>query len=143
MSPGVYFMDRGNFDIGAQSILNAAGVTIVMTSSTGSSYGDVTINAGATTTMSAPTTGATSGILFFGDRNSSGKTENFTGGVKQVLDGILYFPTNDVSYAGQASITGNPCFEIVSSTVAFTGGSAMGNGCPAIAGGGSTKLLEE
>lgn len=143
MNPGIYFMDRGNFDASGQSSISANGVTIIMTSSTGSNYGDININAGAITNMSAPTTGTTAGILFFGDRNSSGKAENFTGGVGQILNGVLYFPTNDVSYAGQASVTGNPCFQIVSSTVTFTGGSALGNGCPAVGSSGATLLLEE
>jgi Flp pilus assembly protein TadG len=152
MNPGVYFMvdtgsgggSAGNFIAAAQSTINAtAGVTIVMTSSAGSTnYGTVTINAGAVTNMSAPTTGSTAGILFFGDRNSSGLTQSFTGGLTQTLNGALYFSTNDVAYSGQSSLAGNPCFQIVSSTVTFTGGSALGNGCPTVASG-ATLLLEE
>lgn len=141
MLPGVYFMDRGNFDASGQSTITANGVTIIMTSSTGSNYGTVTLNAGMTANMSPPTTGATAGILFFGDRKSSGNNEKFDGGATQVLSGALYFPTNDVEYNGQAGVTGNPCFEIVSNTVTFVGGSLLGNGC-ATASLGSTQLLE-
>lgn len=141
MNPGTYFLDKGDFDASGQSTINANGVTIVMTSSTGSNYGSVNFNAGLTTNMSAPTTGSTAGFLFFGDRNSSGKTEKFDGGSTQLLNGILYFPTNDVDYSGQAGIGGNPCFQIVSSTITFTGGSLLGNGCPSTSLG-TTQLLE-
>lgn len=141
MNPGVYFIDRGDFDASAQSNITANGVTIVMTSSTGSNFGTVTLNAGLTANMSAPTSGTTAGILFFGDRASSGKNEKFTGGATQVLSGVLYFPTNDVEYNGQSGVAGNPCFQIVSNTVTFTGGSLLGNGCAA-SSLGLTQLLE-
>lgn len=141
MNPGVYFMDRGDFDASGQSTITANGVTIIMTSSTGSNYGTVTLNAGMTANMTPPTTGTTAGILFFGDRNSSGQNEKFAGGAAQVLSGALYFPTNDVEYNGQSGVTGNPCFQIVASTVTFVGGSLLGNGC-ATTSLGSTQLLE-
>jgi hypothetical protein len=141
MSPGVYFMDRGDFSASGQSTITANGVTIIMTSSTGTGFGTVTLNAGLTANMSAPTTGTTAGILFFGDRASSGLNEKFDGGTTQSLSGVLYFPTNNVDYNGQAGISGNPCFEIISNTVTFTGGSLLGNGCPSLSLG-TTLFLE-
>lgn len=154
LNPGLYFLvqsgnnpaSAGSFTIDSSSTVNATGVTIVMTTIGGSTnYGTVAIPAQATVNMSAPTTGATSGIpgiLFFGDRNSSGLTESFTGGTNQVLNGALYFPTNNVNYSGAAAIAGNPCFEIVSNTVTFTGGSVLGNGCPSTTSFGPIHMLE-
>lgn len=152
MSPGVYFLVQsgtspskaGNFKAVASSVITANGVTIVMTTKSGAgstNYGTVNFPAQVSTNMSAPTTGSTAGILFFGDRKSSGLTENFTGGGTQTLSGVLYFPTNNVNYAGQSGVTGNPCFQIVSSTVTFTGGSLLGNSCPST-GLGNTMFLE-
>jgi Flp pilus assembly protein TadG len=142
MNPGTYFIDQGNFDISAQTTLTGTGVTIIMTSSTGSGYGSVTINGGATVNMSAPTTGSMAGILFFGDRNSSGNNEKLDGGSGQTLSGAVYFPTNNVDYSGQAGTTGNPCLQFIASTITFTGGAALGNGCQSTAGIGSTVFLE-
>lgn len=142
MNPGIYFIDKGDFVASAQSILNASGVTVIMTSSTGSNYGNVTINGGATVTMSPPSTGTTAGILFYGDRKSSGINEKFAGGASQVLSGILYFPTNNLDYRGQTTATGNPCFQIIAQNITLTGGSVFGNGCPTTSSAGNTQLLE-
>ena len=58
-------------------IMNGTGVTIVLTGSSGN-YATVTIGNGASVTLSAPTSGATAGIVFFGDRNApwSSQTTN-------------------------------------------------------------------
>ncbi len=129
MNPGVYILDRGDFDASAQSNITGNGVTIILTSSTGSGYGTVTMNGGLTANMSAPTTGSTAGILFYGDRASSGLNQKLTGGSSQVLSGVAYFPTGDVTYHGQTGTTGNPCFQIVASTITLTGGGNFGNNC--------------
>lgn len=143
MNPGVYFMDGGDFSVSSQATINATGVTIIMTSSTGSGYGSVTISGGSTVNMSAMTTGPTAGILFFGDRKSSGLSEKFTGGSGQVLSGALYFPTNDINYNGNVGVSGNPCFQLVGYTTTFTGSSTLGNGCSlSSSNGGITQLLE-
>jgi hypothetical protein len=70
MNPGVYFLNQGSFNVGGAVQLTGTGVTIVLTSSTGSNYATFTIGNGATVTLSAPTSGATAGIVFFGDRNA-------------------------------------------------------------------------
>lgn len=139
MAPGIYYMVQsgpgpsaaGNLTVNSQAKINATGgVTIVMTTTGGSTnFGTVNIPAQATVKMTAPTTGPTAGILFFGDRNSSGLSEKFNGGVSQTLSGALYFPTNNVEYSGQSGGVGNPCFEIVANTITLTGGGKFGNGC--------------
>lgn len=151
MNPGVYFLvqsgngpsNAGNFTAASQSIITAPGVTIVMTTINGSTnYGTVSFPAQITANMSPPTTGATAGILFFGDRNSSGLNEKIDGGTAQILSGAIYFPTNNLDYSGQSGVTGNPCFQIVANTVTFTGGSTLGNGCPSTPSSGATQLIE-
>ncbi|MBA3813197.1 MAG: hypothetical protein H0X26_01690 [Alphaproteobacteria bacterium] len=140
MSPGIYFMDRGDFSASSQSNITANGVTIIMTSSTGSGYGAVKLTAGLTSNMSAPSSGPTAGILFFGDRNSSGISENFAGGVGQILSGSLYFPTNDIKYSGKAGASGNPCFQVIANTITVVGNATLGNNCPVTTG--SIQLVE-
>jgi hypothetical protein len=68
MNPGVYFIDRGTFAVGGGAHVTGTGVTIVLTSSTGGNYANAVIDNGTTVTLSAPTTGATAGMVFYGDR---------------------------------------------------------------------------
>lgn len=141
MNPGVYFMDAGNFSVTGGATVTGTGVTIILTSSSGSGYGTVSISGGATVNLTAPTTGSTSGLLFFGDPKSSGLTESFTGGSSQTLSGALYFPTNDISYSGNSAV--NPCIQLVAQHITITGNGNMGNSCGSSStGSGTIQMLE-
>ena len=72
LTPGVYYVNRGSFNVGGNVIMNGTDVTIVLTSSTPRQQlpRHVTIGNGAHVKLAAPTTGATYGIVFFGDRNA-------------------------------------------------------------------------
>ena len=73
--------------------MNGTGVTIILTSSTSGNYATVTIDNGATVTLSAPTSGTTAGIVFFGDRRASAtNSNNFGGGAAVNITGAVYFP---------------------------------------------------
>jgi Flp pilus assembly protein TadG len=145
MNPGVYFIDRGNFNVGGGAQLTGTGVTIVLTSSTGSNYANLTIGNGATVTLSAPTSGATAGILFFGDRNApQGNTSSVGGGVTPTLTGALYFPSQTMIFQNGAS---NPsgCTQLIAGTIQLTGGSKFQNNCPtgvSAIGGSNSALVE-
>ena len=58
LEPGAYILDQGNFAVGGTATVNGAGVTIILTSRTGSSYGTVDIRGGSTIAISAPIDGA-------------------------------------------------------------------------------------
>jgi Flp pilus assembly protein TadG len=145
LAPGIYFVDRGNFDVGGAVQLTGTGVTIVLTSSTGSNYADVTIGNGATVTLSGPTSGATEGIVFFGDRNApASNTSSITGGAAVNISGAFYFPTQTVIFQNGAS---NPagCTQLIAGTIQLTGGSSFQNNCStgvASIGSGSSTLVE-
>jgi hypothetical protein len=129
MNPGVYFIDRGTFQVGGAVRLTGAGVTIVLTKSTGSNYATVSIGNGATVTLSAPTTGATAGLVFFGDRNAPlSKTSNFGGGATVNITGSIYFPTQTVTFSNGIS---NPsgCIQLIAGKIRFTGGAQFKSNC--------------
>ncbi len=130
MSPGTYFLDQGSLTVGAQTTLTGTGVTIILTSSTGSNYGTVSIVGGTSVNLSPSTTGPLAGVLMFEDRNSSGVSVNLDGGSTQVLSGLLYFPTANVDYNGQATTGASTCLQIVANTLTLTGASSFGNNCP-------------
>jgi len=129
MNPGVYFIDRGTLKMSGNSTLKGTGVTIIFTSSTGSNYADATINGGSTLAITAPTTGATKGIVMFGDRNMpTSTTFKFNGGDTQVLGGAVYIPKGTLQYAGGNNASTN-CTQVIADTVTFVGNSLLKINC--------------
>jgi hypothetical protein len=146
MPAGVYFIDRGAFAIGGATKVTATGVTIVLTSSTGTGYAWTTIGNGANVTISAPTTGATAGIVFFGDRRAPITTSanDFGGGAAINFTGAIYLPTVRVTFSNGLT---NPsgCTNLVAGDIVFTGAANFKNNCPTgvKAIGSSTSTLVE
>ena len=129
MSPGIYYIDRGSFSINGGATLTGNGVTIVFTSSTGNNYATATINGGATVNLTAPTTGPTAGIALFGDRNMPNDLAfSFSGGSTQVINGAIYVPKGNVSFAGGGN-TNTGCMQLVARTITFTGRSNFALNC--------------
>jgi hypothetical protein len=145
MAAGVYFIDRGTFSVGGAVQLTGTNVTIILTSSTGSNYATVNIGNGANVTLSAPTTGATAGIVFFGDRSApAGNSTTFGGGATMNFSGALYFPSQTLVF--QNGIT-NPsgCTQLIALNIQLTGGSTFQNNCPtgvSAIGGSASALVE-
>ena len=140
MNPGVYFINQGTFSVQGGVTLTGTGVTIVLTSSTGSNYATANIANGTNVTLSAPTTGATAGIVFFGDRSAPAtNVDVFGGGATMNVNGALYFPTQEVSFANGVG-NSSACTQLIAGTIVFTGGSNFQDNCPAgVAAIGSTN----
>lgn len=120
LKPGVYFVDRGTMQIGGNSTITGSGVTIVLTSSTNANYGKVSIANGASVTLTAPTTGATAGIVFFGDRRAttSSSTSAFNGGSAMAITGAIYVPTQTLDWSNGAQTTPN-CTQLIAGVITF------------------------
>lgn len=123
LKPGTYIIDRGDLTVGAQSSISGSGVTIIFTSSTNSHYGTANFSGGAKGTMSAPTSGAYKGILFYGDRNSTGVSTKLTGSVNLNLIGLLYFPSQDFEFVAGSSTSTSSCLKFIARSVKFSGNS--------------------
>ncbi|MCI4678690.1 hypothetical protein K9U39_07700 [Rhodoblastus acidophilus] len=143
LNPGLYIFDRGAFSISGQATLQGAtvngvsGVTLVFTSSTGSSWPTVTINGGATVNLTAPTTAdikagnnGLNGILFYGDRNMPvGTAFKINGGSSQTLTGAIYLPEAAINYSGTTDVN-NACLQLIGDTITFIGTSNVAiSGC--------------
>jgi hypothetical protein len=104
-------------------------VTLVFTTSTGSNYAYATLNGGAIVTLSAPTSGPTKGLVFYGDRRMPlGTSFQLNGGSHQTIDGAIYVPKGSVQFAG-GDQTSNACTQLVSDTITFTGNAFFKIGC--------------
>lgn len=129
LNPGTYYLDRGSLSVNGSATLQGDGVTLVFTSRTGKNYATATINGGATVNLTAPNTGPTAGIVFYGDRDApAGTLFKFNGGASQNFGGALYLPKGDVTFAGGAD-TGTGCTQIVADTIAFVGNSNLAIDC--------------
>ncbi|MBW8785792.1 MAG: hypothetical protein JF593_14350 [Novosphingobium sp.] len=138
LQPGTYYIDAGNFSVGAQAVISGTGVTIVLTSSTAAtqpqSIGQITINAGAQLNLTAPGTGTYAGILFYQDRRAQDTgTNTINGNASSVLQGAMYIPSQSVTYNGTSGMT-TDCLQMVVKRATFSGNSTISNVCPSGSG---------
>ena len=126
LAPGFYYVGGSGFSIGSNAAVSGSGVTFYMMGSA-----RVNMNGNADVQLTAPKTGDYSGILFFGDRASSGGTSNiFNGDTASRLTGNLYFPSQAVSYNGNFSGR-NGCTYVVANTVSWSGNATFSVDCSA------------
>ncbi len=129
LNPGIYYLDSGSLSMTGQSSLTGTGVTLVFTSSSGSSYANASITGGASINLSAPATGPTAGIVAFGDRHMPISTSfKFAGGDSQVFTGAVYVSKGALQWAGNSSAN-QPCTQIVADTIQMVGNSSLQVNC--------------
>src|SRR5579875_453246 len=132
LQPGTYIIDGGNFTVNAQAAITGTGVTIILTSSSGTNYGTVTINGGATVSLTAPAAGAAAGvpgIALWIDRNAPLATDYLNGGSNQNINGVIYMPSQQVSFKGGSNQNINGVIYMPSQQVSFNGGSSQATTC--------------
>ncbi|MDG4910095.1 MULTISPECIES: pilus assembly protein TadG-related protein [unclassified Mesorhizobium] len=125
LSPGVYVV-QGNMKINANAVVVGSGVTIFMAGSS-----TVSMNGNATVTLSAPTSGTYSGMLFFGDRSGTAAQSTFNGTATSLLTGAIYFPRQQVNYLGNFSGK-NGCTQVVADTIQWSGNSTINQNCSSL-----------
>ena len=131
LNPGTYILDRGSFTVSGSSTISGRGVTLVLTSSTGSSFGSISISGGATVTLSAPVKDATlgiPGIVIWEDGRAPAAQASFTGGSTQVITGAIYVPSQEVTFTGGSSAASS-CIQLIGLTLKFSGNSYFKHSC--------------
>lgn len=129
LNPGIYYLDGGGLSVNGGATLSGSGVTLVFTKKSEKNWPTATINGNATINLTAPKSGATAGIVVFGDRNIPlGTTFKFNGGATQYFGGAVYIPTGAINFAGGAGSSSN-CTQVIGDTVTFVGNSALALNC--------------
>ncbi len=124
-NPGLYILHNASFDIGSTANVTGIDVSFYLTSDTSGNGENITFNGGATISLSAPSDGPLPGILFYHDRNAAPTTHSLTGGANMQLNGILYFPSADLSFTGGSTLTESASI-IIANQVSFTGDVHLG-----------------
>jgi hypothetical protein len=130
LRPGIYILDGGETQftggtVGSASTprITGTGVTFVLLNSQMSFTGNVQLQ------LSAPESGALSGILFFGSRSSANTmSHTLNGAVGTFLNGAVYLPRANVTYSGRSQ-TVNGCTQIIANTITLTGASQLEANC--------------
>jgi hypothetical protein len=120
----------GNIDF--KGDVNAKGITWIMTGANGKA-GDLIINSQANLVMSSSEGGTFDGVLFYRDRRASNIEIKINGGAKSDLTGALYFPSSDITFAGNAGMK-VACLQMVGQTLKFRGGAKITNTCSSDSG---------
>lgn len=119
-NPGLYILVGKGMTFNSGAIVTGYNVNFYLSEFNGAS-GTINIAAGAIVDLVAGDNGGLSGVLFFHDRNSpSGVSHNITGGATMNLDGILYFPSQNLKFAGGSSGDTSKSI-LIADTVSFTG----------------------
>jgi hypothetical protein len=127
-NPGLYVMDGAGISLGAQSTVTGDGIHIYMTADNGSAD-TFDISAGANVTLTAGITDdwGMAGILIYHDRNSpTNVTHSLTGGATMDLEGIIYFPVQDVKYTGGSAFDISATM-IIADEVEISGNTNLGD----------------
>ena len=142
---GLYILDGGGFQVSGSATLSGTGVTFYNTYDSNNSYAGVSLNGSGQVNLSAPTSGAYEGILFYQDPTvpSSGAASSITGNSASTFDGAIYFKTTSLTYTGNSSSSGYTL--ILARTVTVSGNSTIGDNYSSLADGSpirSTALYE-
>lgn len=125
LDPGIYIIKRGDLVFNANSVVRGENVTFIMADDA-----ELTINGGADVQLSAPTGGATQGMVFMSDGfdDGSAATHKFNGNATTEIDGVVYMPTDDLTVTGN-SVISRSCLQFIADTVNVSGNFDLRIGC--------------
>jgi len=131
LSPGTYILDEGDFEVAENGTVRGRDVTIILTSRTGSNYGAIDFDRGATIELSAPAKGSdvgVPGIALWADARAPTAQNTLDGGDAQIIDGAVYLPSQTVSFSG-GSPSRTRCSQLIARIVLFTGNAYFRHDC--------------
>ncbi len=124
-NPGLYVLDGASFTISGSSDVEGTDVSFYLTTNNNIQAENIDINGGAKVVLSAPSDGDLPGILFYHDRAAPTIQHNLAGGADMQLNGIIYFPTGELTFTGGAVLSESASIIIVDK-VTFSGDVHLG-----------------
>jgi len=105
-SAGQFILIDGGLSINGAVTVSGDNVTFFNTYTEQNKYSGISINGSGRVILRAPTSGTYAGILFYQDPTvtwSSSNGSQIAGAANSVYNGIIYFPTTDLTYSGNSS----------------------------------------
>ena len=125
LASGIYYIDS-QLTFGNNAVITGQNVTLVIN-------GNYAINIGnnATVDLTAPTSGSTQGIVFFGGRNATSSViQNFSNNTILNLTGAIYFPNQVLSFDNNASTAGSSgCTQLIARQIQLMNNVSLGANC--------------
>ncbi len=125
---GTYYIGEAGMNV--QGTLNCTGCTFVLTRiNPANAVGRLDVNAGASTNITAPTTGNFAHIAVYQDRNaidSNSNNNRVNGNSGSVITGAVYFPKQELIYNGNGT-SAFSCTRLVGRRLIFSGNSGLSN----------------
>jgi len=111
-SPGEFILVGGGLSVNGSVTVSGSGVTFFNTypGNQSNKYDAISITGSGTVNLSAPTSGPDKALLFYQDPRVSWSASNgsvIAGAANSVYNGIIYFPTTDLTYSGNSSTSGS------------------------------------
>jgi Flp pilus assembly protein TadG len=125
-NPGLYILDGAPLTINGQAVVTGVDVSFYLTENNNGNNETIGIAGGADVTLSAPDDGPLPGILFYHDRDATNDiNHSFAGGSDMQLEGVLYFPSSNIAFAGGSSLQSS-AVAIIADNVSFSGNTYLG-----------------
>lgn len=131
----IIILDGGDLTANAGATLTCLRCTFILTTSattiSNNSIGKVTFNGGAHVNLTAPTTGAYSGLVIYKDRRAPfcNNCNKINGDSTSYIEGGIYVPTQELQFSGASGMNTN-CVQMVAWQLQFTGNTTITNSCP-------------
>jgi len=132
LAPGTYFINGGSVNVQG-TLIATGGVSIILSNADTSPtapIGTFDMNASANLNIEAPTTGKWKGMAIYQDRRavdnsptgqlSSNSPNKINGGSAGQIEGVLYFPNQQLTYNGGGNTIAS-CTQFVMKRIVFTG----------------------
>ena len=129
LDPGIYIIDGGDFRMSGTAEVFGEGVTIILTSSTGSDHGEFSVTGNTRMELSGPESGDMAGVVLFQDRTApTSGTASISGTNEVNLSGAVYFPSQAMDFGGTGDVQ-ESCIQIIARTIKVHGDVDMQNEC--------------
>lgn len=125
LGSGTYIFNGSQVTVNGGGTFKCTGCTFVFLNGA-----TITMNGNPLIQISAPTSGTYSGMLFMGDRTGTPTSMSFAGDPTSYMTGTIYFPNDNVVYAGNFSGF-NGCTQVVGYTIEWTGNTNLKVDCSA------------
>jgi Putative Flp pilus-assembly TadE/G-like len=140
-APGVYYVVNGNLVFNNADVTQAQGVTFVLSGSSPGSF--QWTNYSGSYQMSAPTSGATAGILVWQECPSSGSApaNSMAGGSTLQISGSFYAPCGALQISNNAQLTtaSGGSMSVIVNTISAVGSAGISAASSTGGSGGATR----